>query len=380
MKSKTLKYQKKLLIQVILAVTFMFFFNEFLIYYVTQIQCSWPELDKNTEEVKIKPTKEEPVKAIIIADTHLLGSRNGHWFDKLRREWQMYRAFQTAMILHKPDLVFVLGDLMDEGLWCGNEEFKRYVERFYSLFNIPDDVQMYLAVGNHDIGFHYGISPYLNNRFVTGFNSPSVQLVSLKGNHFVLINSMALEGDGCFLCKPAEMQIKKIQNLFECTKRPNTTSCKDASKLITFSRPILMQHFPLYRKSDIECTDDDAAPEDIKKQLFKEKWQCVSKEASNQLLKQLHPRLVVSGHTHHGCTRKLVIGDGVEISIPSFSWRNKNNPNYGMAIFTPNNYAFSKCKMPQESTVIHLYILSVLVILCWIIYSLQKIKFAKKYS
>jgi hypothetical protein len=25
------------------------------------------------------------------------------------REWQMYRAFQTIMTLHKPDVVFILG-------------------------------------------------------------------------------------------------------------------------------------------------------------------------------------------------------------------------------------------------------------------------------
>lgn len=49
------------------------------------------------------------MKVLIIADTHLLGSRNGHWLDKLRREWQMHRSFQTAMTLHKPELVFVLG-------------------------------------------------------------------------------------------------------------------------------------------------------------------------------------------------------------------------------------------------------------------------------
>jgi len=28
------------------------------------------------------------------------------------REWQMYRAFQTAMVLHKPDVVFVLGEFL----------------------------------------------------------------------------------------------------------------------------------------------------------------------------------------------------------------------------------------------------------------------------
>lgn len=28
------------------------------------------------------------------------------------REWEMYRAFQTAMVIHKPDVVFVLGEFL----------------------------------------------------------------------------------------------------------------------------------------------------------------------------------------------------------------------------------------------------------------------------
>lgn len=31
------------------------------------------------------PSKSKPLKVMIIADTHILGWREGHWFDKLRR-------------------------------------------------------------------------------------------------------------------------------------------------------------------------------------------------------------------------------------------------------------------------------------------------------
>lgn len=60
--------------------------------------------------------------------------------------------------------------------------------------------------------FIFSVSPYLNQRFVTAFNAPAVQLITVRGNHFVLVNSMALEGDGCFLCKPAEQQLTKIES------------------------------------------------------------------------------------------------------------------------------------------------------------------------
>lgn len=44
--------------------------------------------------------------------------------------------------------------------------------------------------------------------------APSVQRISTNGNHFILINSMALEGDGCFLCKSTEIAINKVAGNF----------------------------------------------------------------------------------------------------------------------------------------------------------------------
>ncbi|KAG5889919.1 hypothetical protein JTB14_010070 [Gonioctena quinquepunctata] len=306
----------KFILKTSFGVLFLFFYCEYLIFYVTQFNCSWPELTKENEEETIDGTNADPVKVMVIADTHLLGSRKGHWFDKLRREWEMHRAFQTAMTLQTPDLVFVLGDLTDEG-----------------LFSVPESTKMYVAVGNHDIGFHYGVSPYVNQRFVSAFNSPGVQLVTVRGNHFVLVNSMALEGDGCFLCKPAEQQLAKIERILQCTKGTYTNSEKcPKMKLDVYSRPILMQHYPLYRQSDMECDDFDSAPFPIKQERFQERRECLSQEATQQLLNQVKPRLALSGHTHHGCTRPLPTGDGIEVTIPSFSWRNKDNPNYLLVI------------------------------------------------
>lgn len=48
---------------------------------------------------------------------------------------------------------------------------------------------------------------------------------------------------------------------------------------------------------------------------------------SPQLLQWFKPRLILSGHTHSGCE---VLHDNKypEISVPSFSWRNRNNPSF----------------------------------------------------
>lgn len=43
------------------------------------------------------------------------------------------------------------------------------------------------------------------------------------------------------------------------------------------------QHFPMYRESDAECSEPDQAPEDEKTQKFRERWECLSKESSEQV-------------------------------------------------------------------------------------------------
>ena len=148
------------------------------------------------------------------------------------------------------------------------------------------------------------------------------------------------------------------------------------------------------------------------------RWECISSDSSNLLLSLIRPKLVlsgwnhhmtqnslfwlwlslnISGHTHHGCNtshgqgifyfhwsrfffmdkfffsifihkiflRSLipppsinVITPGVtEISISSFSWRNKVNPAFLLTTFDPlGNYEVSKCYMPNEDNVINAYI------------------------
>ncbi|PZC81140.1 hypothetical protein B5X24_HaOG213241 [Helicoverpa armigera] len=294
----------------------------------------------------------EPVYAMVIADTHLLGSRNGHWFDKWRREWQMHRAFQTAMTLHSPEVVFVLGDLFDEGKWCPEKEFNDYVERFYKLFEVPETTAMYSVVGNHDIGFHYRITPHLAKRFETRLKSPPVQLVSIRGNHFVLINSMAMEGDGCTLCARTVAEIANISSKNSCL--------------------IASAHYPLYRESDTICTEPDAAPLPERNSLFEERWDCLSKESTEYLVESLHPRAAFGAHTHHSCMLRHSFVpttdhkiEFVEYTVPSFSWRNRLDPKYYLLTITPEEVKVSKCGLPREWT---LQITAILMTLALLVY------------
>ncbi|CAH2067160.1 unnamed protein product, partial [Iphiclides podalirius] len=267
----------------------------------------------------------------------------------------MHRAFQTAMTIHQPELVFVLGDLFDEGKWCSQHEFNDYVQRFFKLFEVPEGTIMYSVVGNHDIGFHYSITPQLANRFEKQLNSPPVRLISLRGNHFVLINSMAMEGDGCSLCSRAVAEIDKIADILKCSS--GSPLCKSQTKLELYSRPIVMQHYPLYRESDSVCTEPDAAPLPQRRNLFEQRRDCLSRESTEYLVESLRPRAAFGAHTHHSClvrhsfapTRHHKV-EFVEYTVPSFSWRNRLDPKYYLLTLSPDEVKVAKCGMPRERT------------------------------
>ncbi|KAK7497707.1 hypothetical protein BaRGS_00011102 [Batillaria attramentaria] len=317
---------------------------------------------------------------MFLADTHLLGFREGHWFDKVRREWQMQRAFQTSMLLHRPDVVFILGDLLDEGKWCDDDEFQYHVERFNSMFSVPSGTQRHLVVGNHDIGFHYMITSHKKFRFEEAFGSPSVAVLHIQGVIFVLLNSMAMEGDGCDLCTEAEDSLQKVSLQLRCAKGTVTTErekkrCQNFEKF-QYSQPVLLQHFPLYRPSDINCSTQDAAPEEEKIIAFRPRHDTLSKQATRQLFKMLDPRLVIGAHTHHGCYR--IHDNGTpEWTVASFSWRNKQSPSFLMARISSKTHKVHLCLMPDELTVIYIYVIGGIVILLTTFWPFHSNKFRK---
>jgi UDP-2,3-diacylglucosamine pyrophosphatase LpxH len=272
----------------------------------------------------------------------------------------MHRAFQTAQTYFRPDLVVFLGDVFDEGKWADPDEWQGYVERFRRLFKVdPDTTEVRVIAGNHDVGFHYAVTPYLENRFEREFDISPVDRFSVKGVQFVTVNSMAMEGDGCFLCKSAEERLKQVAKEMECIEKKDACEVDydfSAGAVETeFSRPILLQHFPLFRKSDAKCSGEDAAPTKEREKPFRPKFDCLSKESTDLLLDTLKPRAVLSGHTHHGCVVEHNEGSVQEWSVSSFSWRNRNNPTFLLATITPTDIQIQKCFMPQESTVIFLY-------------------------
>ncbi|CAB1326905.1 unnamed protein product [Coregonus sp. 'balchen'] len=190
------------------AVCSVFIFCEYLIYYAAILQCGWPGIDHGApagEKSADGQPNAEVMRAMVLSDTHLLGAVGGHWFDKLRREWQMERAFQTALTLLRPEVVFILGDVFDEGKWSSPKNWEDDVHRFQKTFRHPSDTELVVLVGNHDVGFHYD---------------------------FLLVNSVALHGDGCPICQSVEKQLYTHSRDLNCSllqvNSQSSEFCRDA--------------------------------------------------------------------------------------------------------------------------------------------------------
>lgn len=232
------------LAKILLFILLIFIYCELLIYYFVLLGCSWPQLSKLEQDFTIDPPKEsnsKPLHIMLISDPHLLGAHEGHWFERLRHDWQLYRAYQSAHFLFEPQLTFVLGDLSDYGHLHSDQQWNKTVQRFRSIFSISANRHFYALPGNRDIGFHYEVTDEHLRRFAQSFQTADVQLVTVDKEmiHFILINSMAFEGDQCRLCERAEQELTDIVDRLK--------------QMYPKTRPVLLSHFPLYRTSDTKC-------------------------------------------------------------------------------------------------------------------------------
>jgi hypothetical protein len=95
----------------------------------------------------------------------------------------------------------------------------------------------------------------------------------------------------------------------------------------------------MFRESDSLCTGEDSAPLDEKVIPFRRNIDCLSEESTKMLLSRTQPRPIISGHTHHYCLRFNSEGPTTiyipEYSVPSFSWRNRDDPSFFLVSF-PN--------------------------------------------
>lgn len=191
------------------------------------------------------------------------------------------------------------------------------------------------------LGSTYRLTQYFLGRFEAAFTESANTLITIRDTHFILLNSVTLEQDGCSLCEKAEADIAGISKRLHCAKHQhrNSSDCRELpNKLPFYSKPVLLQHFPTYRKSDNECEEHDSYEVEINK----EKWDVLSMNATDFLGEQLNPNVVFCGHTHHYCRSYNKWGIE-EYTAASFNRRQKRNPSF-LLVSSTISYIYGVCR------------------------------------
>jgi hypothetical protein len=175
-----------------------------------------------------------------------------------------------------------------------------YEQRTKELFYTSEDTELVVLVGNHDVGFHYDMTNHKLNRFNKSFSTlnnlielhESTHSANRKDIHFILVNSMALENDGCRFCAKAQQDLAKLTNRLNCIKAATDKQPIDETKCNrsdfankVYSRPIVLSHFPLYRISDEVCPQDadSELTQTGSNPTFRSKHDCLSHESTKQV-------------------------------------------------------------------------------------------------
>lgn len=102
-----------------------------------------------------------------------------------------------------------------------------------------------MIVGNHDVGFHYDMIDHKIKRFNRTFSGQFAKLRfphQLSNVNFLMLNSMALENDGCKFCTQAQRQLQGINSTLECLKLES----KETNKYQIFIKETLHKnHMPI---------------------------------------------------------------------------------------------------------------------------------------
>uniref|UniRef100_A0A1I8FD40 Metallophos domain-containing protein n=1 Tax=Macrostomum lignano TaxID=282301 RepID=A0A1I8FD40_9PLAT len=341
-------------------------FCEYLIYYAALLACTWPALPG---ESPLAPTsRSDGVRVMLLADTHTC--------------WAGGRATDGARIPDEPVFapgprlfIFILGDLFDEGKWADDFEFRHHLARFSAMFRVPDRHPP--ASGGRQPTSAFTTTMLRSTRWTASKPPSTCPLCSwcrLGGVNFVLANSVAFEGDGCFLCRRARVELAAVSNRLRCAFGIRLgDACSEESprrrrSAAPATAPILLTHYRWPGSMRAPATPSlrlpkgaAAAPGDSREQSrdhrwrrlgarpllsqqtrLRPRWDCLSAEASDTLAEAVRPRLAFVGHT------ALVLPAPPQPGR-RFSWRNINSPSFLLLTVSGGAHSVAKCRMPRAS-------------------------------
>lgn len=317
---------------------------------------------------RINGVSDQATIFVAFSDIHILGSRKSD-LDIFWTTFQTRKCLHLIMQWIHPSAIFVLGDHLDQGAYAGENDWKKYVERFrwatQPLRTNEGIIVVDSIVGNHDAQFaHLGNTPGMLDRFVKTFGEVNGVTRIGESIEVVWINSVTIQDDSL---SKAHLETMKMLEDLEL----------EASDSKPFR--ILLSHVPTFRINDMDCGKSRlresghvtyVAPD----HPLKPGSDVLSPEISRKLLKAVRPDVMLSGHLHSHCYRKNHYEDVfsnqnmtfLDVSVPSLSYRMRPDPGFTLLVIDKNHdkmQAYTKtCRLPNENVIIALDAISLLLI------------------
>jgi len=315
---------------------------------------------------------------LIISDPHILGP-NINFIDKFWHELNMqisFNAILAALSGHWKNEYekIILGDILDFGLFYrstdqNNQVFQKDLNIFYKIFK-----NSHAVLGNHDVAFPLMTNPQrinrMNNIFGRKSTSEIIRFPATKANFVILNSSGFIDQEKTKtnynkeIGRISEQNIEEISKVFEQNYPEELTIyqkslingtlyLRNEAKSRIPDRPIILQHFPLWRLNDELCKNNlaDSAKYTDRNTINNPDREALSPGISGKIIKKIKPKMIFSGHTHNGCLRKHD-NNLLEVSVASFNYRNRDNPVYILLKIFDDKIMVSKNFVPRQSWLI----------------------------
>lgn len=256
---------------------------------------------------------------------------------------QSYRYLQSVL---DPDTTVFLGDLFDGGRDWDNATWTAEYDRFNRIFPLRTDRATFRGLpGNHDIGLQ-NISVATRARFAEHFGASNDCYV--LGNHsFLQLDTISYMHDDPAVHTEARTFVETVQSTLD----PN------------FPR-IVLTHVPFHRNSVLEpCGPGRESTKPFPLMYGYQYQTIIDFWASDKILRELNPVLVLSGDDHDYCdmthldyedpTRNLAreiscksVSMTSGIKYPAYQLLSLHNPQDAVSPNSGKTYETRMCSLP----------------------------------
>ncbi|XP_028406418.1 LOW QUALITY PROTEIN: metallophosphoesterase 1 homolog [Dendronephthya gigantea] len=232
------------------------------------------------------------------------------------------KTFAYALNQVKPDVVVILGDLLDEGYIASDDEFYQYKEWFEDIYRVPETVKRIHLAGDNDIG---GEDEPLGQTYSQGMRNILEQLIEV-------------------------IEFNKWQFL-----KLNTLSFLRYFRFSIPDEKIIYNNLNKYMKSSPQKLDDNKHTI-VLSHLPLHYW---DPNFAIKVLNNVNPRILFSGHDHKAKYRiyKLPSFTTEEHVVPTCSYRmGTSDIGIGIAILgEKGSFQYTVLRLPGRYSFLYFY-------------------------